>query len=188
MGWVYIAANSSISDLVKIGSTDVSVASRISALSNTSVPERFVLVGSYEVTNAYMVEQIIHTELDAFRYDDKREFFRLTKEISIILVRCICEREELRLNPCNRDYPTTSEILIKNPSDLGSAFRMLRHREAITQVTAANMAHLLPKTLSAIENGASNTGIGNIYKLLKTYNMGLAIYSKGILPTRCALP
>ena len=188
MGYVYIAASPGIPDLVKIGSTDVGVESRISSLSNTSVPERFELVGSYAVTNAYTVEQTVHSELKAFRYKGNQGFFRLSKDVSVLLVKCICEREELRLSKHNIPHPLNMTTPVENPRDLGNALCVARHTEGISQNTAANMSHLLQKTISAIEAGKESTELGAIYKLLKAYNLGLTVYSKGILPARCALP
>ena len=85
-GYIYIASNSAMPELVKIGMTSKSPKQRVAELFNTSVPVPFVLEYSCKVHNRYAVEEYLHTAFNAKRVKSlnpttnrkvKREFFRL---------------------------------------------------------------------------------------------------------------
>ena len=77
MGFVYLATNENMPDLVKIGSTNSSVQKRMDELYNTSAPGRFVCPCYCKAENPQGVERKLHDLFDYCRVDKKREFFRV---------------------------------------------------------------------------------------------------------------
>ncbi len=74
-GYVYLATNQSMKDLVKIGMTTKSVEERMKELSGTGVPTPFICRFSREVGNPREVEGRLHKE---FNYCSQgKEFFKV---------------------------------------------------------------------------------------------------------------
>lgn len=75
-GYLYVAYNDSLPDMVKIGMTTTSVAQRLKELSNTSVPTPFYPLAVFEVSrNILAMEQELHVVFQADRIHEQREFF-----------------------------------------------------------------------------------------------------------------
>ena len=83
-GAVYVATNSAMPGLVKIGRTTAGgVKRRLKELQSTGVPCPFKLEYSVVCTtegHAMMLELAVHRELGRWRYNEKREFFRVPVE------------------------------------------------------------------------------------------------------------
>lgn len=75
-GYLYVACNDSLPDMVKIGMTTTSVAQRLKELSNTSVPTPFYALAVFEISrNVLAMEQELHAAFQADRIHEQREFF-----------------------------------------------------------------------------------------------------------------
>lgn len=86
-GYVYILINKSFDGLIKIGSTTLGAEKRAKKLSaSTSVPTPFEVAYEIYVDNCTKLEKQIHNQLDEFRVNRNREFFRypLRKAIELI--------------------------------------------------------------------------------------------------------
>ncbi|MCP4346191.1 MAG: GIY-YIG nuclease family protein [Desulfobacterales bacterium] len=90
-GFVYILANPAYKEnLYKIGYTEQTPDERAAGLSkSTGVPAKFQPVHEVEISSYWkpkLVEQIIHSRLDKFRYTEDREFFELPLEKAVRVV------------------------------------------------------------------------------------------------------
>jgi hypothetical protein len=88
-GYLYILANPSIKGLVKIGYSDRDPSLRMSELFSTGVPEKFILLYEALILDPHECEKIVHQQLSQFRYRLNREYFSLTGELAIALVKNI---------------------------------------------------------------------------------------------------
>jgi T5orf172 domain len=77
---VYILINEAMPGLIKIGRTNVDLATRIKGLYSTGVPLPFELFYACEVTNADFVESNLHEAFGDHRVSKGREFFRIAPE------------------------------------------------------------------------------------------------------------
>jgi len=78
MGWVYVAKNPSIPNLIKIGMTDRDdPQTRIEELNTTGLPEPFQIEFALLVSDAISVEGALHARYSDFRVSMNREFFKL---------------------------------------------------------------------------------------------------------------
>ena len=78
-GYIYVLANSSMPELVKIGKTRRHPVGRAQELSGaTGVPTPFIVVYEMAVTDCDQAEVFIHSVLarKGYRVSDNREFFR----------------------------------------------------------------------------------------------------------------
>jgi hypothetical protein len=82
-GFVYVLSNKSMPGIVKIGSTERTIAERIAELSTTGVPEPFTVEHYVLVENPRDVEMAIHEALNDFRVNNKREFFKVSVDVAI---------------------------------------------------------------------------------------------------------
>ena len=79
IGYVYIASNISLADMVKIGATTKQVNERLTELSNsTSIPAPFKNEYSFFVEDPKQIETQLFRRLRPLRINPKREFFNLT--------------------------------------------------------------------------------------------------------------
>ncbi len=87
-GYIYIMINPSLEkDLLKIGRTARKPEERASELCTTGVPVRFHVAYEEEVEDSFLAESILHQQLTNYRYDKRREFFRLPLKSAIEIVR-----------------------------------------------------------------------------------------------------
>ena len=91
-GEVYLLRNASHDkNIFKIGFTKRDSDTRSEELSQpTGVPDKFLIAGSWEVSDCTLAEKRIHEKLDEYRVNPKREFFKIDyalamKEISAIV-------------------------------------------------------------------------------------------------------
>lgn len=98
VGYIYIAKNKAIPNLIKIGMTNRDVESRVKELSGTGVPGEWKVVFSFFVPHALRVEQMVHGALIEARYRKDREFFATSVEHA---KQEICKQAEY----CIAQYP-----------------------------------------------------------------------------------
>ena len=75
-GIVYALTNPSIPEVIKIGKTN-NLEKRLEKLYSTGVPTQFDCICAKEVDDMDGAESAIHTTLDSFRVNEKREFFKV---------------------------------------------------------------------------------------------------------------
>jgi hypothetical protein len=86
-GHVYVMVNAGIPGLLKIGATIYDPLLRAKQLSaSTSSPVPFVCAYHRKVRDPFVVEAALHRELDIYRVNDSREFFRLPLHEAISLL------------------------------------------------------------------------------------------------------
>lgn len=87
-GYIYILTNPSLDGLLKIGSTAYNVAVRATQLSSTtSIPEPFAVAYEIYVNNFQEFEKELHSKLSKHRVNPKREFFKLSVESVIEVIK-----------------------------------------------------------------------------------------------------
>ena len=96
IGYIYILFNKSMPGIVKIGMTTRSVEERVRELYNTSVPDKFEISFSMYVPDCETVERIVHNKLNYIRIDNNREFFKISIEEAINIVRRVSEDNILK--------------------------------------------------------------------------------------------
>ena len=78
-GWMYCLSNKSLPGLYKIGCTETSEKTpedRAEELSTTGIPHPFEIEYKCLVSEPYKKERLVHELLEAYRENQKREFFR----------------------------------------------------------------------------------------------------------------
>lgn len=94
-GIVYILSNEAMPDLIKIGlTTRNELQSRINELYTTSVPVPFTCEYASRVDDCAKVEQALHQAFSTERINPNREFFRMSVERLIPILRLV-EKEEI---------------------------------------------------------------------------------------------
>lgn len=116
MGWVYVAKNASIPNLIKIGMTDRDEPhTRIAELNTTGLPEPFQIEFALMVSDANSVENALHVRYSDFRVSINREFFKLDssyvlKDLDSIIKELGIERHRLEIfNPDLSDIESSFE-------------------------------------------------------------------------------
>lgn len=93
MSIVYIFANPSFPDFIKIGRCE-DVGQRLKSLSsNSALPLPFECVYACTVNDPKMVEQTLHKAFDEHRVNPRREFFRMSPEPVIALLQLVSQGE-----------------------------------------------------------------------------------------------
>lgn len=93
-GYLYVLINESYKGLVKIGITSLSPSERARSLSsNTAVPTPFKVAYELFVENCEELEKKIHTELEEYRINPRREFFNYPLNKAIELVQSYSKKE-----------------------------------------------------------------------------------------------
>lgn len=101
-GFVYILVNPAFPNLVKIGKTTVSPASRAKEVSRgTGVPAEFQVAWACEVVDCHSTEKLLHSKLDTHRFRSNREFFEITIEKAISECASICESRRVAIDGIN---------------------------------------------------------------------------------------
>lgn len=107
-GYVYILTNTSLKGLLKIGSTTYGAEKRAKQLSRTtSLPTPFDVAYEVYVSNYEDFEDIVHSELNDYRINPKREFFNVTLDKAIEVIEAL--KENPNFNP--KDNYSSIEIL-----------------------------------------------------------------------------
>ena len=76
-GYVYVLSNPAMPGLLKIGMTTGCVDARATQLSSTGVPLDFVVEARYKCSDCADFERFVHTSLSEYRFNDKKEFFKI---------------------------------------------------------------------------------------------------------------
>jgi hypothetical protein len=76
-GFLYVAQNSSMPGLLKIGRTEKVPSARLDELFTTGVPEPFEIAYYALVQDSKKTEKEVHVLLDRYRYKANREFFAI---------------------------------------------------------------------------------------------------------------
>jgi len=103
-GWVYIAENESLVDMVKIGFSDLDPAIRMGGLSNTSIPTPFKVIYEVLIDSPYEVEQLLHQYFSDDRVSNDREFFRTAPQEIVKRLRQIAEKMDLTIHLENSNF------------------------------------------------------------------------------------
>jgi len=88
-GFLYIAENSSMSGLLKIGRTEKIPTARLAELFTTGVPESFEIAYYALVQNSKRSEMAVHDLLNRYRHNSKREFFAIGVGAAVRAIRAI---------------------------------------------------------------------------------------------------
>ena len=95
-GYIYVMRNPIFPEnTFKIGLTTNDSKTRANQLSNTSVPDNFYVMKEWSVKDCKRAEKEIHSLLDRYRIDPRREFFSLDMET-------ITKKVELVINQLNK--------------------------------------------------------------------------------------
>ena len=97
-GWVYIAENESLADMVKIGYTDSDPVARMASLSNTSVPTPFRVLYEVLIDSPYELEQLLHSHFADKRVTQGREFFRTSPGEIVDQLRKLSQEMNLKVH------------------------------------------------------------------------------------------
>jgi hypothetical protein len=90
-GFIYIMSNKSFkANLIKIGKTERDPSIRKGELYTTGTPDEFHLEYYVFVNNHDELELRIHSELEKYRYSNRREFFECEIEKAIAATRKLC--------------------------------------------------------------------------------------------------
>lgn len=82
-GYVYILSNESFPGLLKIGASKIGGHRRSEELYSAGVPTPFKLEFEIFCDNAFRAEAIAHDDLDDYRENRQREFFRIDKSLAV---------------------------------------------------------------------------------------------------------
>jgi hypothetical protein len=109
-GHVYILTNPSMPGLVKIGKTRRTSDARAEELSGvTGVPAEFIVAFEIPVSDCDVAELEVHRELVNFRFQKKREFFKIELRHAIRVVMEIASRFAADSDTPNHEQPATQE-------------------------------------------------------------------------------
>lgn len=79
VGFVYIAENASLPDVIKVG-VSTNINDRLRKLKSTGVPTPFTLVCGYSFDHPELVESEFHDYFRDYRVADNREFFKMASK------------------------------------------------------------------------------------------------------------
>lgn len=107
-GWLYMLSTREFPELIKIGMTTRSVQDRVREINSaTGVPIPYGVRGCWKVKDPKRAERAVHDALDAWRFRNDREFFKIpygvaNKIISDLIRDNDLELRNLRIPPINR--------------------------------------------------------------------------------------
>lgn len=91
--WIYVLSNESIPDLVKIGYTKLLPEERAKQMSmSTGIPTPFKVEFAFKCHDGEFLENEIHKYLDCHRVSSSREFFGISIEDAIDIIKEIGKR------------------------------------------------------------------------------------------------
>lgn len=86
-GFIYILRNPAMDkNIFKIGLTRNEVDDRVNQLSKTSVPDKFYKSQEWNVKDCVKAEKEIHSRLNDYRVDPRREFFKIDYDKAITVI------------------------------------------------------------------------------------------------------
>ena len=112
-GFLYIADNSSMAGLLKIGHTEKIPTTRLDELFTTGVPEPFEIAYYALVQDSKKSEKALHQLLSRYRYKANREFFAIGVGAAVRAIQAIEAPEHEWQNPSNTGLSDTSNHLIE---------------------------------------------------------------------------
>lgn len=98
-GFLYVAENSSMAGLIKIGRTEKIPTARIAELFTTGVPEPFEVAYYALVQDSKKSEMAVHDLLSRYRHKANREFFAIGVGAAVRAIRVIGPPEHEWQNP-----------------------------------------------------------------------------------------
>ncbi len=105
-GFVYFLSNKSMPGLFKIGFSEKHPEIRAMELSKaTGCPTPFEVMFYFGCKNPMMIERYLHDSLDAYRVNQRREFFELEEMQIHEEVASLCEEFPIDSNCFLYDYP-----------------------------------------------------------------------------------
>ncbi len=99
-------------DLLKIGRTTRKPDARASELCTTGVPARFHVAYEEEVEDCLLAESLLHQQLARYRYDQRREFFKLPLKAAIEIVRQVIASMPDKNELVNHDKLVDKRLLV----------------------------------------------------------------------------
>jgi T5orf172 domain len=157
---VYILTNEAMPGLIKIGCTNVELASRIKQLYTTGVPLPFELFYACEVKDGLSVEGKLHDAFGDHRISKSREFFRLAPERAKAAL-SLAELREVKLG---------DEIFESNEvkAEVEAAKRRSRFRLSMLGIVPGTELQLAkdPKIIcTTVDDGNKVDYLGNVTSL-----------------------
>ncbi|QJD30933.1 GIY-YIG nuclease family protein [Methylococcus geothermalis] len=158
-GFLYVAYNSSMAGLLKIGHTEKVPTARLDELFTTGVPEPFEIAYYALVQDSKKSEKAVHQLLSRYRYKANREFFAISVGAAVRAIQTIETPEHEWHNPersplesSNTGLNDTSNHLINLVSRHGVAYEE-KELEEFAQAIQRNNLH--PFVLSAFYDSNS---------------------------------
>jgi hypothetical protein len=96
-GYLYVLTNEALPGLVKIGYSTKDPSLRRGELSNTSIPQNFVLYYEVLIDNPFDAEQAIHRQLKAINAHSGKEFFKITADAAVNCIRKFIDENSLEV-------------------------------------------------------------------------------------------
>ena len=168
MEYIYIAKNSLIKNMVKIGRTK-NLERRLSEL-NQLLPEPFIFIKTYEVKNSSQLELHIHKALDNVRSMSNREFFEVISDEQIIQV---CDDLVADFSHFNMKDKHKSIVSLDKRVDLSSILRSIRVSKGVTQEELASKSGLSHATIVRFESAKTDMSLVNILAILEVLDCNL---------------
>lgn len=136
-GYVYVLINEAMPGLVKIGRSQTAAAGRARTMyrGDTGVPLPFDIYFECMFDDCVSGEQSIHEELDCFRINPKREFFRMNPEdaaVAVLRVRAYDAQCTVQLIDMTVDEPTIHTFandLQEHPFNIVMAIEFMKAEE-----------------------------------------------------------
>lgn len=151
-GFLYVADNSSMAGLLKIGHTEKVPTARLDELFTTGVPEPFEVAYYALVQDSKTSEKALHQFLNRYRYKENREFFAIGVGAAIRAIQAIETPEHAWQHPLKTGLRDTSNHQIELVSRHGVAYEE-KELEEFAQVIQRNNLH--PFVLSAFYDSSS---------------------------------
>ncbi|MCP4353069.1 MAG: DUF1566 domain-containing protein [Desulfobacterales bacterium] len=180
-GFIYILTNPAYKEnLYKIGYTEKTPDERAAGLSkSTGVPAKFQPVHKVEVSSYWkpkLVEQIIHSRLDKFRYTEDREFFELPLEKAVRVVDIIAAQLDMMSGIINKELEPEKKPTVKPEADSILCDVSIVKPEPEKKPKADNM--LRSDYLSAqLRSDARTLSVRDVRALIKKHNFYCKEYS-----------
>jgi hypothetical protein len=92
-GIVYILTNPAMPGLVKIGQTTNDITNRLNERNTTGVPFPFDCLFACETDDCKLVENSLHKAFHPYRVNPKREFFRISPDQAIVILRLLSKKD-----------------------------------------------------------------------------------------------
>ena len=113
-GYVYCLSNEHLKDnIFKIGFTKRNPIIRLNELYNTSTPTEFKLEICKKVNDCVKIESVIHTLLNKFRINPKREFFKIQID-KISMIFDLIEGEDVTIEDLENIEKENEIVTIEN--------------------------------------------------------------------------